>query len=89
MDNGDLQATPRWGEIDLHLPLLGLFLGGVGPYEYWLPQQSFHYRSIQSLKKMFGANVSVLRSIGTLRIIVTFDFVFILLAYDGKDYEDH
>jgi hypothetical protein len=53
---------------------------------------------------MFGATVLVLRSnandcsvskysrgdaSGTLRIIVTFDFVFILLAYDGKDYEDH
>ena len=65
---------------------------------------SSHYRSIQSLKKMFGATVLVLRSIandhsvskysrgdasGALQIIVTFDFVFILLAYDGKDYEDH
>lgn len=54
---------------------------------------SSHYKSIQSLKKMFGATVSVLRSIandrsvtrysrgdagGALRIIVTFDFVFIL-----------
>lgn len=54
---------------------------------------SSHYRSILSLKKMFGATVSVLRNIandrsvskysrgdasGALRIIVTFDFVFIL-----------
>ena len=31
---------------------------------------------------MFGANVSVLRSIGALRIIVTFDCVH--PAYDGK-----
>jgi len=55
---------------------------------------SSHYRSILSLKKMFGATISVLRSIandrsvskytrgdasGALRIIITFDFVFILL----------
>lgn len=54
---------------------------------------SSHYKSILSLKKMFGATVNVLRSIandrsvtrysrgdagGALRIIVTFDFVFIL-----------
>jgi hypothetical protein len=54
---------------------------------------SSHYKSILSLKKMFGATVSVLRNIandhsvskysrgdasGALRIIVTFDFVFIL-----------
>jgi hypothetical protein len=54
---------------------------------------SSHYRSILSLKKMFGATVSVLCNIandrsvskysrgdasGALRIIVTFDFVFIL-----------
>jgi hypothetical protein len=53
---------------------------------------------------MFGATVLVLRSnandrsvskysrghaSGALQIIVTFDFVFILLAYDGKDYKDH
>jgi hypothetical protein len=59
---------------------------------------SSHYRSIQSLKKMFGATVSVLRSIandrsvskysrgdasGALRIIVTFDFVFILLMMEN------
>ena len=65
---------------------------------------SSHYGSILSLKKMFGATVSVPRIIandrsvskysrgdasGALQIIVTFDFVFILLAYDGKDYEDH
>ncbi|KAF0934874.1 hypothetical protein E2562_028877, partial [Oryza meyeriana var. granulata] len=58
---------------------------------------SSHYRSILSLKKMFGATVSVLRSIandrsvskysrgdasGALRIIVTFDFVFILLLME-------
>ncbi|XP_022681041.1 zinc finger MYM-type protein 1-like [Setaria italica] len=58
---------------------------------------SSHYRSILSLKKMFGATVSVLRNIandrsvskysrgdasGALRIIVTFDFVFILLLME-------
>ena len=58
---------------------------------------SSHYRSILSLKKMFGATVSVLRSIandrsvskysrgdasGALRIIVIFDFVFILLLME-------
>ncbi|KAF0933771.1 hypothetical protein E2562_019239, partial [Oryza meyeriana var. granulata] len=58
---------------------------------------SSHYRSILSLKKMFGATISVLRSIandrlvskysrgdasGALRIIVTFDFVFILLLME-------
>lgn len=54
---------------------------------------SSHYKSIQSLKKMFAASVSVLRSIpsdcsvsqfsrgdavGALRILISFDFVFIL-----------
>jgi hypothetical protein len=58
---------------------------------------SSHYKSIQSLKKMFGATISVLRSVandrsvskysrgdaaGALRIIVTFDFVFILLMME-------
>jgi hypothetical protein len=53
---------------------------------------SSHCRSIQSLKKMFGATISALRSIandrsvskysrgdasGALRTTVTFDFVFI------------
>uniref|UniRef100_A0A8R7V137 DUF4371 domain-containing protein n=1 Tax=Triticum urartu TaxID=4572 RepID=A0A8R7V137_TRIUA len=54
---------------------------------------SSHYKSIQSLRKMFAASVSVLRSIasdrsvsqfsrgdvvGALRILISFDFVFIL-----------
>lgn len=58
---------------------------------------SSHYKSIQSLKKMFGATVSVLRNIahdhsvskysrgdasGALRMIITFDFVFILLMME-------
>jgi len=58
---------------------------------------SSHYRYILSLKKMFGATILVLRSIatdrsvlkysrgdasGALRIIVTFDFVFILLLME-------
>jgi hypothetical protein len=59
---------------------------------------SSHYRSLLSLKKMFGATISVLHSIandrsvskysrgdasGALRIIVTFDFVFILLLMEN------
>jgi hypothetical protein len=58
---------------------------------------SSHYKSIQSLKKMFSATISVLRSIandrsvskysrgdaaGALQIIVKFDFVFILLMME-------
>lgn len=54
---------------------------------------SSHFKSIRSLRKMFGATITVLRSIandrsvtqysrgdagGALRIIVSFDFVFIL-----------
>ena len=54
---------------------------------------SSHFKSLQSLKKMFGATISILRSIandrsvskysrgdaaGALRIIISFDFVFIL-----------
>jgi hypothetical protein len=58
---------------------------------------SSHYRSILSLTKMFAATISVLRSIandrsvtrysrgdaaGALKIIVTFDFVFVLLMME-------
>lgn len=58
---------------------------------------SSHYKSIQSLKKMFGATVLVLRNIahdhsvskysrgdasGALRMIITFDFVFIMLMME-------
>ena len=58
---------------------------------------SSHYKSIQSLKKMFGATISVLRNIandrsikrfsrrdaaGALHIILTFDFVFVLLLME-------
>ena len=58
---------------------------------------SSHYKSIQSLKKMFGATISVLPSIandcsikrfsrrdaaGALHIILTFDFVFVLLLME-------
>ncbi|KAL6652604.1 hypothetical protein ACP70R_011529 [Stipagrostis hirtigluma subsp. patula] len=58
---------------------------------------SSHYKSILSLKKMFAATISVLRNIandrsvtqysrgyagGALRIIFTFDFVFILLMME-------
>ncbi|MEJ2527969.1 MAG: DUF4371 domain-containing protein [Sulfurovaceae bacterium] len=58
---------------------------------------SSHYKSIRSLKKMFAATISVLRSIandcsvtrysrgdagGALKIIVTFDFVFILFMME-------
>jgi hypothetical protein len=54
---------------------------------------SSHFKSIQSLKRMFGATISVLRSIaidrsvsrysrgdagGTLKIIISFYFVFIM-----------
>jgi hypothetical protein len=54
---------------------------------------SSHFKSIQSLKRMFGATISVLRSIatnrsvsrysrgdagGALKIIISFDFVFIM-----------
>ncbi|GJN37158.1 hypothetical protein PR202_gb26084 [Eleusine coracana subsp. coracana] len=64
---------------------------------------SSHYKSIKSLKKMFGATVSVLRSVrndssaskysrgdaaGALRFMVTFDFC-VYFAHDGKDYEDN
>jgi len=59
---------------------------------------SSHYKSIQSLKKMFGATISVLPSIandcsikrfsrrdaaGALHIIHTFDFVFVLLLMEN------
>ena len=58
---------------------------------------SSHYKSIQSLKKMFGATISVLRNIandrsikrfsrgdaaGALHIILTFDFVFVLVLME-------
>jgi len=58
---------------------------------------SSHNKSIRSLKKMFAATISVLRNIandrsisrysrgdagGALKIIVTFDFVFILLMME-------
>jgi hypothetical protein len=58
---------------------------------------SSHYRSIMSLKKIIAATISVLRSIandrsvtrysqgnaaGALKIIVTFDFVFVLLMME-------
>jgi hypothetical protein len=58
---------------------------------------SSHYKSIRSLKKMFAATISVLCSIandrsvtrysrgdagGALKIIVTFDFVFILFMME-------
>jgi hypothetical protein len=58
---------------------------------------SSHYKSILSLKKMFASTISVLRSIandrsvtrysrgdvaGALKIIVTFDFVFVLLMME-------
>jgi len=59
---------------------------------------SSHYKSIHSLKKMFGATISVLPSIendcsikrfsrrdaaGALHIIHTFDFVFVLLLMEN------
>ena len=58
---------------------------------------SSHYKSIQSLKRMFGATLSVLRSVrndrsgtkysrgdaaGALRYMVAFDFLFILLLME-------
>ena len=82
---------------------LGEFDTGMGANQMGSLQRpgdtrwSSHYKSIQSLKKMFGATISVLPSIandcsikrfsrrdaaGALHIILTFDFVFVLVLME-------